>query len=199
MSLTSRAIPKRPPRPSRCGSRRPLHASAALCGLRHLQSPVSSPDTCQTHAQEPGHRPARRTSRAEGPRAKAQGPGRARRVGDEASRLTVRRAGRRAEAGEGRAWGTAAPAELPAFPQPPVAQGPPQPGFSPCISSRSGFLGPQTPGHQHPSRAPQGMAGGRGTHALQPLAPGWDSVSWVCPPPPPALTEDALRPARPRQ
>lgn len=93
-------------------------------------------------------------------------------MGDEASRLTVRRAGRRAEAGEGRAWGTAAPAELPVFPPPPPWLRAPQPGFSPCISSRSGFLGPQTPGHQHPSRAPQGMAGGRGTHALQPWPRG---------------------------
>lgn len=121
-------------------------------------------------------------------------------MGDEASRLTVRRAGRRAEAGEGRAWGTAAPAELPAFPQPPppVAQGPPaelQPlhfftvGLSRTTNARS----------PAPLTGPSGD-GRRQGHARSPaLAPGWDSVSCVCPPPPPALTEDALRPARPRQ
>lgn len=53
-------------------------------------------------------------------------------MGDEASRLTVRRAGRRAEAGEGRAWGTAAPAELPVFPLP-RGSGPPSRASAPAF------------------------------------------------------------------
>lgn len=100
-------------------------------------------------------------------------------MGDEASRLTVRRAGRRAEAGEGRAWGTAAPAELPAFPHP-VAQGPPA-GLQPLHFFTVGLSRTTNARSPAPLAGPSGDGRGRGTHALQPWPRGGTALA-VCVP-----------------
>lgn len=89
-------------------------------------------------------------------------------MGDEACGLTVMQTEREAEAGEDPAWGR--PPCRAARP-PPGGPGPPaQPSFSPCISSRLGFFGPQTPARRHPSQAPSGD-GWWGAHANA-AAPG---------------------------